>query len=57
MSLGANQYRLRIGQTIVGQDEVYPDKLAIPGEQSNLKLSGIDVKEPTFGIDATWIEA
>ena len=58
MSLGANQYRLRIGQTIVGEDEVYPDrKLAIPGEQSNLKLSGIDVKEPTFGIDATWIEA
>ena len=58
MSLSANQYRLRIGQTIVGEDEVYPDrKLAIPGEQSNLKLSGIDVKEPTFGIDATWIEA
>ena len=58
MSLGANQYRLRIGQTIVGEDEVYPDrKLAIPGEQSNIKLSGIDVKEPTFGIDATWIEA
>ena len=58
MSLGANQYRLRIGQTIVGEDEVYPErKLAIPGEQSNLKLSGIDVKEPTFGIDATWIEA
>ena len=58
MSLSANQYRLRIGQTIVGEDEVYPDrKLAIPGEQSNLKLSGIEVKEPTFGIDATWIEA
>ena len=58
MSLTANQYRLRIGQTIVGEDEVYPDrKLAIPGEQSNLKLSGIEVKEPTFGIDAVWIEA
>lgn len=58
MSLTANQYRLRIGQTIVGEDEVYPErKLAIPGEQSNLKLSGIDVKEPTFGIEATWIEA
>ena len=58
MSLTANQYRLRIGQTIVGEDEVYPDrKLAIPGEQSNLKLPGIEVKEPTFGIDAIWIEA
>ena len=31
MSLNANQYRVRIGQTIVGEDEVYPDrKLAIP---------------------------
>ena len=58
MSLTANQYRLRIGQTIVGEDEVFPDrKLAIPGEQSNLKLPGIEVKEPTFGIDAIWIEA
>ena len=57
MSLSANQYRVRIGQTIVGEDEVYPDrKLAIPGEQSNLKLPGIEVKEPTFGIDAVWIE-
>ena len=37
MSLTANQYRLRIGQTIVGEDEVYPDrKLAIPGENSNI---------------------
>ena len=58
MSLTANQYRPRIGQTIVGEDEVYPDrKLAIPSENSNIKLSGIEVKEPTFGIDATWIEA
>jgi flagellar biosynthesis protein FlhA len=57
MSLNANQYRVRIGQTIVGEDQVYPDrKLAIPGEQSNLKLPGIEVKEPTFGIDAVWIE-
>ncbi len=58
MSLNANQYRIRIGQTIVGEDEVYPDrKLAIPGEHSNLKLQGIEVKEPTFGIDAIWIDA
>ncbi len=58
MSLNANQYRIRIGQTIVGEDDVYPDrKLAIPGEQSNLKLPGIEVKEPTFGIDAVWIES
>jgi flagellar biosynthesis protein FlhA len=32
MALKANDYRIRIGQTIVGEDQVYPDlKLAIPG--------------------------
>ena len=58
MSLDANQYRIRIGQTIVGEDQVFPDrKLAIPGESASVKLQGIDVKEPTFGIDAVWIES
>jgi flagellar biosynthesis protein FlhA len=58
MSLSANQYRVRIGQTIVGEDIVYPErKLAIPGDTSAVKLQGIDVKEPTFGMDACWIEA
>lgn len=58
MSLEANQYRIRIGQTIVGEDKVYPEKkLAIPGDSSSLKMQGIDVKEPTFGIDAVWIES
>ena len=58
MSLEANQYRIRIGQTIVGEDQVYPErKLAIPGESANVKLQGIDVKEPTFGIDAVWVES
>ena len=35
LTLEANTYRLRIGQTIVGEDHVYPDrKLAIPGENA-----------------------
>jgi len=58
MSLSANQYHVRIGQTIVGEDIVYPErKLAIPGDTSAVKLQGIDVKEPTFGMDAVWVEA
>ena len=57
MSLGANDYRIRIGQTIVGEDKIFPDrKLAIPGDSTNVKISGIDVKDPSFGMDATWIE-
>ena len=56
LSLKANQYRIRIGQTIVGEDETFPNrKLAIPGENSHVQLDGQQVKDPTFGMDAIWI--
>ena len=56
LTLSSNQYRIRIGQTIVGDDLIYPDrKLAIPGDDTNIKLDGIEVKDPSFGMDATWI--
>ena len=56
LSLKANQYRIRIGQTIVGEDEAFPNrKLAIPGENSYIQLDGQPVKDPTFGMDAIWI--
>ena len=56
LTLSSNQYRIRIGQTIVGDDSIYPDrKLAIPGDETNIKLDGIEVKDPSFGMDATWI--
>ena len=56
LTLSSNQYRIRIGQTIVGDDIIYPDrKLAIPGDDTNIKLDGIEVKDPSFGMDATWI--
>ncbi len=55
-SLQSNQYRIRIGQSIVGEDVVYPDrKLALPGANSMRKLRGIEVKDPSFGMDAVWI--
>ena len=57
LSLPANQYRIRIGQTIVAEDIIYADrKLAIPGESSKIKITGIEVKDPSFGMDAVWIE-
>jgi flagellar biosynthesis protein FlhA len=56
LTLSSNQYRIKIGQTIVGEDSIYPDrKLAIPGDDTNIKLDGIEVKDPSFGMDATWI--
>ena len=56
LTLEANQYRIRIGQTIVGEDKIFPDrKLAIPGDDSNVKIAGVEVKDPSFGLDAFWI--
>ena len=56
LSLEPNQYRIRIGQTIVGVDIIYPDrKLALPGDGTHIQLDGIEVKDPSFGIDAIWI--
>lgn len=56
LTLTPNQYRIRIGQAIRGEDVVYPDrKLAIPGANSTRKLKGIEVKDPSFGLDAVWI--
>ena len=56
LTLNPNQYRVRIGQAIMAEDQVYPDrKLAIPGSSSVRKLKGINVKDPSFGLDAVWI--
>ena len=57
LSLPPNTYRIRIGQTIVAEDQVHADcKLAIPGHSSTRKLAGIAVKDPSFGLDAVWIQ-
>lgn len=57
MSLPANGYRIRIRQAVVAEDMAYPDrKLALPGGQTTRKLRGIEVKDPSFGMDAVWIQ-
>lgn len=57
LSLDANHYRIRIGQEIVAEDRVFPQLLlAIPGESAQTKIEGTDVKDPSFGMEATWIE-
>ena len=58
LALSANQYRIRIGQTIVGEDVIYPDSLlCIAGEEVSVKISGHEVKDPSFGMDAVWIKS
>ena len=57
LSLEANNYRIRIGQEIVAEDKVFPQLLlAVPGESAQTKIEGTDVKDPSFGMEATWIE-
>ncbi len=57
LSLDSNTYRIRIGQTIVGEDNIYPNLLlAIPSDNSQTKIEGINVKDPSFKMDSTWIE-
>ena len=56
LTLPSNVYRIRIGQAIVAEDVVYPDrKLSLPGGNSTRKLRGIEAKDPSFGMDAVWI--
>ena len=56
MTLDGNSYRIRVGSTIVGEDKIYTDRqLAIAGDDSRVKLDGIAVKDPSFGMDAVWI--
>ncbi len=58
LTLDANSYRIRVGATIVGEDKIFPDrKLAIPGDSAQVKMDGIEVKDPSFGMDAIWIPA
>ena len=58
LNLSASQYQIKIGQKIVADDIILSDKkLAIPGDDTKLELSGLKVKEPAFGVEAYWIDA
>jgi flagellar biosynthesis protein FlhA len=58
LSIDPNGYRITIGGVIVADDKVSPNKLlAIQGDKSNVALRGEIVKDPTFGLDAVWVDA
>ena len=57
LSLEPSGYRVTIGGVILADDRVQPGKmLAIQGGKSNVVLRGEAVKDPTFGLDAVWID-
>ena len=57
LSLMPSAYRITIAGVIAAEDQVINGKLlAIQGANSNVVLPGQTVKDPTFGLDAVWID-
>ena len=55
VDLEPSQYQ--IGEKIVADDLIFYDKiLAIPGDDVQVELVGTKVTEPSFGVEAYWIE-
>ena len=56
INLAPYTYRLVVGGVVLGEDTVSPDEmLALDTGQAVGRLSGKTAKDPTFGLDATWI--
>ncbi len=58
INLAPYTYRIMVGGVCVGEDQVSPDEmLALDTGQAFGALKGKQIKDPTFGLDATWIAA
>ncbi len=56
INLAPYTYRIMVNGVCVGEDQVSPDEmLALDTGQAFGSLSGKVTKDPTFGLDATWI--
>lgn len=57
LDLKPNQYRIMLMGVSSGEGEVFPDKeLAINPGQVLGEVSGIKTTDPTFGLEAVWID-
>ena len=57
LELNSGEYRILIRGVEVARGEVYPGKLlAIGTGGTKAAIEGIKTKEPTFGLDAYWID-
>lgn len=58
LNLTANHYRIYLKNVVLSEAEIFPDMhLAInPGHISH-PLTGIQCKDPTFGLDAYWVSS
>jgi flagellar biosynthesis protein FlhA len=57
LDLTPNSYRISINGVVAAEAEIFPDReLAINPGQVFGQLQGTATKDPTFGLDAVWIE-
>jgi flagellar biosynthesis protein FlhA len=57
LALGPNQYRITVAGVTMGEDEIWPDDLlALDSGDLQSTVNGRAAKDPTFGLDAVWIE-
>ena len=57
LALMPSAYRITVAGVIVAEDQVINGKLlAIQNNNGNIVLPGQAVKDPTFGLDAVWID-
>lgn len=58
LALSGNAYRISIAGVIMGEDEAWPlDLLALDSGDCLDGITGRAVKDPSFGLDALWINA
>jgi flagellar biosynthesis protein FlhA len=57
LQIGQNEYLILIKGSKVASGELFPDKLLAMNPEGKLdKVEGIITKEPTFGLEAKWID-
>ncbi len=57
LDLSPNSYRISINGVAMAQAEIFPDReLAINPGQVFGELQGLATQDPTFGLDAVWID-
>ncbi len=58
LDLSPNSYRISINGVAMAEAEIFPDReLAINPGQVFGELHGVATKDPTFGLDAVWIDS
>jgi flagellar biosynthesis protein FlhA len=55
-TLATDEYVLYLKRIPISKGQVIADKLLAMGGISNMSIEGKKVKEPVFGLDATWIK-